>query len=175
MDSAQSNPAERPADSTWQELSKRPVLLSRVAFSLAAILAIYLIVITTVLPGVSPAKIIGAVAVIIFGAVSWTAHQPRLYAASAILLVSVALFGVSGASLTNGGVDGYVTPLIITGPIIAALFLGMRAALVATVGVIVMTATLLAVSVWAGLESMCLFAAYSSSSSAREAGQTQEG
>ena len=33
----------------------------------------------------------------------------------------------------------------------------------------------LAVSVWAGLESMCLFAAYSSSSSAREAGQTQEG
>ncbi len=127
---------ETHSDAALTALSRRPALLQKVAFTLAGILAIYLIVITILLPGITPAKIVGAVAVLLLSSAGWAARQDWGYKPAAITLVVITILGVFGASLTNGGADGYVTPLIITAPISAAIFLGMRAALIASVGVV---------------------------------------
>ncbi len=117
-------------------LIERPELLQRVAFTLASILALYLVIITLLLPGITAAKIVGIIAVLTLIAAGWAARHAWGYRPAAISLVGVTILGVFGASLTNGGADGYVTPLIITAPMSAAIFLGTRAALIASGGVI---------------------------------------
>ncbi|MCP2680145.1 ATP-binding protein [Maricaulaceae bacterium NA33B04] len=109
----------------------RPELLRQVAICVAAILSIYLVAVAILLPGLTPAKIVGGISVLILLAIAWIAVQPWGYSLGAITIVGLLTLGVFGASLTNGGVEGYLTPLILTAPACAAIFLGARAALVA--------------------------------------------
>ncbi len=119
-------------------------LLSRVAFWFAGILSAYLSIITVLLPGLSPAKIVGMITIGVVIAAGWGARSQRLYRASAFTVVATTILAGFGASLSNGGLEGYVTPILITAPIIAALFLGARATIAAALAVILAFALLLA-------------------------------
>lgn len=111
-------------------------LLSRVAISISTILTIYLAIVLVIMPVMTIGKAIAALAAILIGSLSWVCHNERLYTASAATLVGITIIGGFVASLSNGGADGFVAPIMIAAPVIAAVFIGARATLIATIAVI---------------------------------------
>lgn len=104
-------------------------LLSRVALSIALILAVYLGVISIVMPLLTVGKVIAAIAAILIASLSWLCRFEKLYTASAATIVATTIIGGFVASLSNGGADGFVAPIMILAPVIAAVFIGARATL----------------------------------------------
>ncbi len=117
-------------------LARKQRLLSRVAFSFAIILATYLAIVSYLLPGLTPAKVLGLITLAIVAVAGWAARYPGWFHPSAMTVVVTTIVAGFGASLSNGGLEGYVTPILITAPIISALFLGHRATMVTAVAVI---------------------------------------
>ena len=100
-------------------------------------MATYLFIISFVLPTFNYSKMIVIVVIAIFVINGYFAVRPRFYTACALVLVSVPILAAFFASLGNGGLDGFVTPIMIVGPVAAALFLGVRSAL-ATCAVVIL-------------------------------------
>jgi|GEM_PF-5161499 len=120
-----------------QELfGRRAGLLRRVLYFVVAIFATYILAIFVVMPGVTAAKIAALVALAIISIAAFASRFDRFYEASAITLVTTIILGGFFASLTNGGLQGYVTPILLTAPIAAAVFLQKRAAHIAATAVI---------------------------------------
>lgn len=109
-------------------INQRRTLLRQAAWWFAGIISAYLLIISVVMPGASPAKIAGWIAVIVLLGTGYYAVQTQFYRACSIILVAVAILTGLAASLTNGGIEGYVTPILLVGPVLAALFLGAKAA-----------------------------------------------
>lgn len=118
-------------------------LLSRVALSISLILIIYLSIVLVIMPVLTIGKVIAAVAAILIGSLAWICHHEKLYTASAAMIVAITIIGGFVASLSNGGADGFVAPIMISAPIMAAVFIGARATLIAAVGVVLAIASLL--------------------------------
>lgn len=118
-------------------------LLSRVALSISLILVIYLCIVMYIMPVMTVGKYIAAVAALLIGSLSFLCHHEKLYTASATSIVVITIVGGVVASLSNGGADGFVAPIIISAPVIAALFIGARATLVSAIGVIAAIVSLL--------------------------------
>lgn len=89
------------------------------------------------MPGLTPAKIVGICAVLALVIAGCQARYDKYYMFAAITVVVVTIVAGLGASLTNGGLEGYVTPILITAPMAAAIFLGARASIIASIGVVV--------------------------------------
>lgn len=123
-------------DLEWGQHTRRAEVLSRVAFTLAAIMTVYLVLVSQIMPGITPAKIVGGLSVLSLFIAGLKARSDRYYNMSAITVVAVTILGGLGASLTNGGLMGYITPILITAPMGAAVFMGGRAAIIASVAVI---------------------------------------
>lgn len=102
----------------------------------ACVLSLYFVGISALLPGFSPAKALCLLTILVLYATAALLRNGRFYVAGAATLVVVTLFASFGASLTNGGADGYVAPLLILAPIAAGYFLSIRATLVATVAAV---------------------------------------
>ena len=118
-------------------------LLSRVALTISLILTAYLCIIMVVMPVMTIGKFIAALAAILIGTLSWLCHHERLYTASAATIVVTTIIGGFVASLSNGGADGFVAPIMISAPIMAAVFIGARATLISAIGVVVAIVSLL--------------------------------
>ena len=111
------------------------------AFSV--MIAIFTTIIFILLPGIKPGKIIALLSVFGFALISRLSLRPGWYQRSAVAMVVLTLLAGFGGSLTNGGLEGYVAPIMITSPIAAALFLGTRATIVSAITVVISYATLL--------------------------------
>lgn len=118
------------------ELTRRASLMAQVAFTFGAITFFYLIVITALLPGITPAKLAAVIATLSYGAIGWFCRYKDHYTKCAFSIVLVTLLCAFTASLTNGGLEGYVTPVFIATPIAAALFLNRLATAISSIAVI---------------------------------------
>ncbi|MEO1305060.1 MAG: EAL domain-containing protein [Pseudomonadota bacterium] len=118
-------------------------LLSRVAMSISLILALYLAIVLVIMPVMTIGKAIAALAAILIGSLAWLCHHEKLYTASAATIVAITIIGGFVASLSNGGADGFVAPIMISAPVTAAVFIGARATLISAVGVVVAIVSLL--------------------------------
>jgi signal transduction histidine kinase len=116
---------------------QRRELLRLVCWWFSALLFVYLIVISFLLPGISPAKILAASVTVILCIFGYFAKSEKHYRTSAIGLVGISVFAGFGASLTNGGIEGYITPVLLAGPVAAALFLSARSAVFACGAVLI--------------------------------------
>ncbi|MEL6861333.1 MAG: EAL domain-containing protein [Pseudomonadota bacterium] len=124
-------------ESTLQtDFQRKQKLLSRLALSFCVILTVFTVVIFLLLPGIRPGKIIAIFAVIGFAAISRFSLRPNLFVPSAVAMVVLTLGASFMGSLVNGGLEGYVAPIMITSPIAAALFLGTRATIFSAVSVV---------------------------------------
>lgn len=113
-------------------------LLCWVSSIFAGLFIIYMTMVSILLPGLTPAKMIGIAAIILlFGVARMACHAIRFTLAAKLFVFIMAILGFA-ASLTNGGVDGYVTPIMLCAPIAAALFLNIRAAASTGVGIILL-------------------------------------
>ncbi|MFN3214792.1 MAG: putative bifunctional diguanylate cyclase/phosphodiesterase [Henriciella sp.] len=132
-------------DETRQaDFQRKQKLLSRMALSFCAILIVFTAVIFMVLPGIRPGKIISIFAVLGFAAISRFSLRPNLFVPSAVAMVVLTLAASFAGSVVNGGLEGYVAPIMITSPIAAALFLGTRATIISAVSVVLAYAAMLA-------------------------------
>lgn len=102
-------------------------LLSRVAMSISLILTLYLCIVSIVMPLITVGKVIAALAAISIGSLSWLCRYEKLYTMSAAYIVAMTIIGGFVASLSNGGAGGFVAPIMITAPVVAAVFIGARA------------------------------------------------
>ena len=118
-------------------------LLSHVALSISLILTIYLCIVMVVMPVMTIGKAIAALAAILIGSLSWICHHEKLYTASAATIVAITIIGGFVASLSNGGADGFVAPIMISAPVTAAGFIGARATLISAVAVVAAIISLL--------------------------------
>ena len=109
-----------------EQQERRARLLPRVLTAIAAILAVYIIAVFSLLPGFTPAKVAGFAAFLILATAAFASRYQRFYYASAISLLATILLGGFAASLTNGGLQGYVTPILLTAPVAAAVFLNKK-------------------------------------------------
>lgn len=117
-------------------------LLSRVAISISLVLTIYLIIVCIVMPVMTIGKWIAALAAVLIGSLSLICHNKKLYKASAATIVATTIIGGFVASLSNGGADGFVAPIMISAPLVAAVFLGARATVVSAILVVIAIASL---------------------------------
>lgn len=118
-------------------------LLSRVALTVSLILSLYLAITLIVMPIITVGKYIAALAAILIGSLSWLCRHERLYSASAATIVAITVIGGFVSSLSNGGANGFVTPIMISAPVMAAVFIGARATLFSAVAVILSIVSLL--------------------------------
>ncbi|MEL6861631.1 MAG: EAL domain-containing protein [Pseudomonadota bacterium] len=118
-------------------------LLSRLAMSISLILFLYLGIVAVIMPVMTVGKLIAAMAAILIGSLSWLCHHEKLYTASAATIVAVTIIGGFVASLSNGGADGFVAPIMISAPVTAAVFIGARATLISAIGVVLAIISLL--------------------------------
>ncbi len=118
-------------------------LLSHVALSISLILTVYLCIVMVVMPVMTVGKAIAALAAILIGSLSWICHHEKLYTASAATIVAITIIGGFVASLSNGGADGFVAPIMISAPVTAAVFIGARATLISAVAVVLAIISLL--------------------------------
>lgn len=118
-------------------------LLSRVALTISLILTVYLCIVSVIMPVMTVGKAIAALAAILIGSLSWLCHYERLYTASAATIVAITIIGGFVASLSNGGADGFVAPIMISAPVTAAVFIGARATLISGIGVVLAIVSLL--------------------------------
>lgn len=117
-------------------MARKQKLLSRVAVAFGSILTAYLLIITALMPGLSPAKILCAVSAVMMFVISVFCRYNRFYERSAYAIIAITVVAGFAASLTNGGLEGYVTPILITAPIAAALFLSVRATIFTALSVV---------------------------------------
>lgn len=113
------------------DLEQQQKLLTKVSFVFAQIMCAYTILIFSLMPGITPAKFVLLFACILLTGISWLSQYRRWYRASATGIVVVTLLAGLFGSITNGGIEGYVAPILITAPLAAALFLGTRATMFA--------------------------------------------
>ena len=125
------------------ELHRKQRLLSRLALAFCLIVALFTLVIFILLPGIKPGKIVALLSVVGFGAISRLSLNPDRFHASAIAMVVLTMAAGFAGSLTNGGLEGYIAPILITSPIAAALFLGARETLFSAIAVVLAYAVLL--------------------------------
>ena len=118
-------------------------MLSRVALSISIILTLYLCIVMVVMPVITIGKFIAALAAILIGSLSILCHHERLYTASAATIVAITIIGGFVASLSNGGADGFVAPIMISAPVTAAVFIGARATLISAITVVLAIISLL--------------------------------
>ena len=118
-------------------------MLSRVAMTISLILIVYLCIVMVIMPVMTVGKAIAALAAILIGSLSWLCHHEKLYTASAATIVAITIIGGFVASLSNGGADGFVAPIMVSAPVTAAVFIGARATLISAVGVVVAIVSLL--------------------------------
>ena len=118
-------------------------MLSRVALSISIILTLYLCIVMVVMPVITIGKFIAALAAILIGSLSVLCHHQRLYTASAATIVAITIIGGFVASLSNGGADGFVAPIMISAPVTAAVFIGARATLISAIAVVLAIISLL--------------------------------
>lgn len=105
-------------------------ILGRTCLSFAAVLLTYLVIISVLMPGLSPAKIVGLAATSIFAVLSVAAWRHWNYPLTAHTFVVTAQLTAFLAATSNGGVTGYVTPFIIAAPLAAGYFLSVRASMI---------------------------------------------
>ncbi len=105
-------------------------VLGRTCLAFGAILASYLAVVSFILPGWTPAKTVGVIAASGFFLLGLIAHSGRYYRLCGHLFISMAIFMATAASVSNGGLNGYVSPLLIITPIAAGYFLSVRSAMI---------------------------------------------
>lgn len=132
-----------PGSTLHVDFQRKQKLLSRLALAFCLIIAIFTTIIFILLPGIKPGKIISIFAVFGFAAISRFSLRPDRFHASAIAMVVLTMTAGFAGSLTNGGLEGYVAPILITSPIAAALFLGTRATVISAISVVVAYAVLL--------------------------------
>ncbi len=118
-------------------------LLSRVALTISLILTVYLCIVSVIMPVMTVGKAIAALAAILIGSLSWLCYYERLYTASAATIVAITIIGGFVASLSNGGADGVVAPIMISAPVTAAVFIGAKATLISGIGVVLAIVSLL--------------------------------
>ena len=118
-------------------------MLSHVAMTISLILIVYLCIVMVIMPVMTVGKAIAALAAILIGSLSWLCHHEKLYTASAATIVAITIIGGFVASLSNGGADGFVAPIMVSAPVTAAVFIGARATLISAVGVVVAIVSLL--------------------------------
>ncbi|MEM8617159.1 MAG: hypothetical protein AAGF20_09520, partial [Pseudomonadota bacterium] len=118
-------------------------LLSRVALSISLILTVYLCIVMVIMPVMTIGKFIAALAAVLIGSLSVLCYHQRLYTASAATIVAITIIGGFVASLSNGGADGFVAPIMISAPVTAAVFIGARATLISAIAVILAFISLL--------------------------------
>lgn len=99
------------------------------AFMIAACLCAYLIVISTVLPGFSPAKLFGCAAAVLFAGIGYWGRKARALRLPVAAFSALATILVLAAMATNGGVTSYIAPLLIMSCLISGFFLDIRASL----------------------------------------------
>lgn len=104
-------------------------VLGRTCLAFGAILATYLAIISFILPGWTPAKTVGVIAATGFFTLGLIAHSGRFYRACGHIFISLAILMATAASISNGGLNGYVSPLLIITPIAAGYFLSVRSAM----------------------------------------------
>lgn len=105
-------------------------VLGRTCLAFGAILATYLAIISFILPGWTPAKTVGVIAASGFFLLGLIAHSGRYYRVCGHLFISMAILMATAASVSNGGLNGYVSPLLIITPIAAGYFLSVRSAMI---------------------------------------------
>ncbi|MEO1028296.1 MAG: EAL domain-containing protein [Pseudomonadota bacterium] len=118
------------------KLADQRRMLSRVALSISLVLTVYLIIVCIVMPVWTIGKSIAALAAILIGSLSILCHREKLYTASAATIVATTIIGGFVASLSNGGADGFVAPIMISAPLVAAVFIGARATVISAVLVV---------------------------------------
>ena len=126
------------------DFERKQKLLSRLALAFCIIIAIFTTIIFILLPGIKPGKIIAICSVFGFAAISRFSLREEWFHTSAVAMVVLTLVAGFGGSLTNGGLEGYVAPILITSPIAAALFLGTRATIISAISVVASYAVMLA-------------------------------
>ncbi|GAB5455515.1 MAG: hypothetical protein Hens2KO_17440 [Henriciella sp.] len=132
-----------PGSTLHVDFQRKQKLLSRLALAFCLIIAIFTTIIFILLPGIKPGKIISIFAVLGFAAISRFSLRADRFHVSAIAMVVLTMTAGFAGSLTNGGLEGYVAPILITSPIAAALFLGTRATVISAISVVAAYAVLL--------------------------------
>ena len=109
-----------------EQQQQQAKLLLSVLTVIASIFGFYLVAVFNLMPGITSAKAVavGAFAVLVAAAVA--SRYQRFYRPAAFTLVATILVGGFVASLTNGGLEGYVTPILLTAPVAAAVFLNKK-------------------------------------------------
>lgn len=115
---------------------KKQALLTRVAYAIAILVTLKTTLLYILMPGFTPAKVFAAFACVSLFAIGRFSQFKSLYDYCAIGIVCVIMLGGIGGSLTNGGIDGYLAPILITAPIAASLFLGARSTLISAASVV---------------------------------------
>jgi signal transduction histidine kinase/CheY-like chemotaxis protein len=105
-------------------------VLSMTCLAFGSVLAIYLTIIFQLMPGWTPAKAVAVGATTSLFGLWYLARRGQHYTAVARSFVAISLTTIFLAAIGNGGVDGYVTPLLIVGPLAAGYFLSVRSAIV---------------------------------------------
>lgn len=130
-------------DVTLEAANKKRRLLTRAITSFAAIMTVHTVLIFLIMPGFTSAKLVTLIALGLLYVLSWISRYGSLYNTSAVSLVAIIILGGFGSSVTNGGVEGFVAPILLTAPISAALFLGARGAVISAAIVLCVFALLL--------------------------------
>lgn len=112
------------------ELMKKQRLVAHISLSISLILTVYLIVTFLVMPDINLGRAITLGAVGFLMLVSWLSKYPSLFTANGFALAVITLLGGFGASISNGGVEGFVAPVLIISPMASGLILGKRAAII---------------------------------------------
>lgn len=96
----------------------------------AAGLCAYLIVVSTILPGLSIAKVVGWGACAAFVGIGYWAKAATSTRAPVAAFVAIATTAITAAMITNGGVTSYIAPLMLVPCLVSGFFLDIRACLV---------------------------------------------
>lgn len=102
------------------------------ALLFACALILYLSIISFVLPGITPAKTVAILSIVVLLAIAAFTNKKSRYAFGAWSLVISTMTLGALAAMTNGGISGYVAPIILVGPLAAGYFLATRAAILTT-------------------------------------------
>lgn len=109
---------------------QKAIVLGRTCFAFGAVLTVYLTLISLAMPGLTPAKLVGGIATGLFLVFAALTRFPKLYGAVGYAFIATAQLTAFLASISNGGITGYVTPFLIIAPLAAGFFLSLRAAII---------------------------------------------
>ena len=121
---------------------KKQSLLTRVAYSMSALLLAFTFLIMVVDPIWTTGRVVCVVAAAFLAAIGYMSRNLKYYTFSAVSLVAIFMIAGFMGSITNGGVIGFVASTMIIAPVASGLFLSTRATIVSAVAVIAMLITL---------------------------------